>query len=248
MSDDYRAEPALGLPSVTEHPQRDLPRRRRYDAYSSHAKREPPLKHSFHDVASVLGAPADSLPAPVMEAALRLLGEIERLRWQVEQDGHHIAHLEQLADADPVLPCLNRRAFLRDLDAFLEDKGGGADPMGTVAAVHVGGIERLSLTRGLAAAEAALRYAAAILQGGVRASDLTAHLDGGDFAMLFTVADRAGAEERLAAIRARLNFPAFIWDGEEVDLPLRAGFHLLVPGEDAETALAAADRDRHGRD
>jgi GGDEF domain-containing protein len=246
MADDYRAEPALGTPRMTDRPsQRDFSQRRGYSAYS-HAAPQATLKHTIHDVASVLGAPADALPPRVMEAALRLLGEIDRLHWQAERDAHHIAFLEQLADADPVLPCLNRRAFLRDFEAFLEDGGGGAVPLGVAAVIHVGGIERLAMIHGLAAAEAALEHACAVLKRGLRASDLIASLGGGIFALLLTVADHAGAELRLAAIRADLNAPPFSWMGETVDLTLGAGLYDLAVGDRAESALAAADAARPG--
>ena len=60
--------------------------------------------------------PADEDISPQAQAAiLRLMSEIDRLREEIAANNRRIAHLEEVADRDPLTPTVNRRAFVREL-------------------------------------------------------------------------------------------------------------------------------------
>jgi GGDEF domain-containing protein len=241
MAYEYRTERALGAPRATEFPQQhDLPQRRGYSTYAAQAI-TPRLKHSIHDVASVLGLSADAVSPALFAALAPVLEEMDMLRWQAEHDAGRRAALARMADRHSLLPCLNRRAFLRELDVFLDDP----DCCGALALIAVGGIERLRRAHGLAAYDGAMRHSCATILGNLRTSDMVGCLGGSDFAVLM-VADESGAGDKLSEIRRRVNDPPFVWMDQPVTLEPMVGVCPLTTGITAERALSEADRALRG--
>ncbi|MDA8232136.1 MAG: GGDEF domain-containing protein [Magnetospirillum sp.] len=237
MTDEYRAERVLGVPEVTKFPpQHDLPQRRGYHVYES-AQREAAVEHSIHDVASLLGLSAEAVGADVLEAVRPLLAELDRLRALAERNERARDYLEREAGRHSLLPCLNRRAFLREVERRAAESEGAA----TLALLHVAGVERLRGERGLAAADGALRHACVHIVASLRASDAVGSLGGSDFGLLLAGADTDAAAGKLDGIRRLIEAPPFAWDGQPVPLAVRFGLHPLAPGTDAGQALAAAD-------
>lgn len=238
MADEYRTERISSIPLVQEFGhEHDFSRRRPPAHYGA----APPSPHerSEHDVASVLGLPVGALGPEVLAAVMRLLAEMDRLREQGESWHRREQAAEDEADRDPVVPCLNRRAFGREVENYLRS---GAD--GVVAVLHVAGIEALRRIHGLAAGEGALRHAAAMILGQLRRTDLVALLGGSDFAVLFPATPADKVREKLSSLETGVNTPAFTWMGQVVTLELLWGFYVLAPGDTAEHALAEADRHR----
>jgi len=241
MADEYRTERVLGVPRATEFPpQHDLPQRRGYHAYA--AMHEPAPDPA--DVASVLGLPPDAIGPQVLAALAPLLDELDRLRWQSGQNDRRRDYLERAADRHPLLPCLNRHAFVREVDALLQ--AGTVD--GTLAVIHVGGIEPLRRAFGMVAGDGALRHACANILASLRASDLVGCLDDSDFGLLLAAADLVSAAAKLDEIRRRIVDPPFTWQGGPITLLTAIGTHPLGRGDSAEQALADADRHRRGLD
>ena len=241
MTDDYRTERVFGVPRATEFPQQhDTPQRRGYQAYA--AQPPEPVQHSIHDVASVLGLDVETIDPAVVAAVLPLLAEIDRLRHVALQNEHRRAYVERAADRHSVVPCLNRRAFVREMEGVIQS----GEPFGTLAVLHFGGIEHLCRVHGMAAAEGGLRHAAAAITGAIRTGDILGCLVGSDFGLLLVGTDLAAAQTKLAEISSRLNQPAFCWLGQPVALECHSGAVSLTAGEGGEQALAAADRVRRG--
>lgn len=244
MSDDYRTERVLrsnALPSFGREGGDGL--RRHLPPHAYEPPGHPASPHNTADAASVLGLPADKVSPEVLQALLPLLAELERLRWKEQQSDRRQAWLEQQSDRHSVVPCLTRRAFMRELDAYL---GGGG--RGVVALLQVNGVEALRQLHGLAAGEGALRHICANIIGAVRASDVVGCLGGANFAILLPDTDSEHARRKLDEILARMADPPFSWLGQRIPLQPATGRHVLAAGEGAEQAVAAADRARRGLD
>lgn len=242
MSNSYRTEPVDRTWMVQEHAHDHEGGRRHLPphAYEQHQPKPPP---DVEDVASVVGMPADEVSPALLAALTPLLAEIDRLHWQADQAGHRIAWLEHQADRHSVVPCLSRRAVLREIDLYLT---GGEPPQGMLAVVQVCGFEDLRTRHGLPAGESALRHVGATIIGALRTSDVVGCLGFSDFAILLPGTPAADAGAKLTEICARMNEPALTWGGERLQLQPSFGLHPLQPGEDAENAVAAADRARRG--
>ena len=240
MASDYRTERVDPPWRIQEFAHGHDGQQRRHlpaHAYEAPARKEP---HSADDVALVLGLPADQVTPAMIAAVSPLLAEIDRLHWLAEQAEHRATWAERQADRHPLVPCLTRRAFVREMNSLL----GAGDAHGTVATLHVDGVEGLRRIHGLAAGDGALRHIAATIVGALRASDVIGCLGGSDFAVLLAGTGEDQAHAKIAKICARIATPAFIWADQPVTLAPSFGLATLVAGDDAEQVLAAADRAR----
>jgi GGDEF domain-containing protein len=243
MPSDYRTERVDPIPRVTDHPPgHEGASRRHLPPHAYEGPRSPPHHPPAADVASVLGLPVDAVTPALLAAVTPLLAEIDRLHWATEQGERRAHWLERQSDRHSVVPCLTRRAFVRELDSFLV----GGDCFGTVALVQVAGVEALRQLFGLAAGEGALRHIAAVILGALRASDMVGCLGGSDFALLLPGTSEDQARLKLDSICARLVEPPFTWLDHRIPLKPAFGLHPLVPGDSAEAAIAAADMVRRG--
>lgn len=238
MGEDYRTERVLRTNATQELGREGHRRHLPQHAYEPPGK---PVPHTTTDATSVLGLPAEAVTPEVLQALLPLLSELERLRWKEQQSDRRQAWLEQQSDRHSVVPCLTRRAFMRETDAYLS--GGGE---GVVALVQIAGVEALRQLHGLAAGEGALRHVCANIIGALRATDVVGCLGGSDFAILLPGSDVAHARIKLDEILNRMADPPFFWLGQRIPLQPAVGLHGLNPGEGAEQAVAAADRQRRG--
>lgn len=243
MARDYRTErvdPALRVQEYA--PGHDGPPRRHLPPHAYEQPAGPPSHPQAADVASVLGLPAEAVTPALLAAVTPLLAEIDRLHWTADQAEHRARWLEHQSDRHSVVPCLTRRAFVRELDSFLA----GGDAHGTVALVQVAGVEALRQFYGLAAGEGALRHIAAVALGALRTTDMVGCLGGSDFALLLPGTTPDQARPKLETICIRVREPAFTWLGLRVPLTPAFGLYELAAGDGAEAAIAAADRARRG--
>jgi GGDEF domain-containing protein len=243
MSDDYRTEKVFRTNVIHEFGREPHEGQRRHLPPHAYENPDKSSSHSSADAASVLGLPADRVTPEVLAALLPLLAELERLRWKSEQADRRQTWLEQQSDRHSVVPCLTRRAFMRELDGYLVGGGGGV-----VALIQVAGIEALRQLHGLAAGEGALRHICATVIGALRTTDVVGCLGGSDFAILLPGADFPQARTKLDEIIAHMTDPPYMWLGQRIPLQSACGLHVLTAGEGAEQAVAAADRHRRGLD
>lgn len=195
------------------------------------------------DVASVLGMPPEAVPPAIQAAVAALVEEVERLRAQLEQARHVEAFLAMEADRHPFLPVLNRRALLPALERLI-DTAERMELPGTLAYLHIGGLERLRVVHGLAACDAALAQVAEVIRAELRQTDLVAYLDGGDFCVVLAVAGEAGAAAKAREIVVRLSEVVFRWQGRAFLFTVALGLAHFRPGVTGEGLLAAADAAR----
>ncbi|ABC21850.1 diguanylate cyclase [Rhodospirillum rubrum] len=133
----------------------------------------------IQDEASVLGLPPRLLTPRIQEAITGLMEEMERTRLRLASSQAHESVLSGLADADGVLPVLNRRAILRELDLRVRLAREGGPPF-LVSLFYLTNFDALRRIAGLDAALAGLtRLAAEVLSaaglgdGRLKADDLT---------------------------------------------------------------------------
>lgn len=239
MTDRILAVPALG--------ERHHPGGQRHghghghgaEAYAAAAgERERPADPA--DAASVLGIPEHMLTEEVRAAVVGLMAALDQARAQLDQARHHAALLDAAAHRHHVLPLLDRRGMAREVGRLAAHAAQGGLG-GAFVLLHVGGIERLRLTEGLAAADAALLHVAEVLAAGVRQGDSVAAVGGGDFALLLPLAEPAAAAAKAALLGERVNRPPFRWRGGEVVLPVTHGVAPVAADGALPALLAEAD-------
>lgn len=240
MGDEYRTEPVQRSLMINGFAHERDTSRRRLPPHAYEAPGQPKGHPSAADVASVLGLPAEALTPDLLTVLVPLLTEMDRLRWALEQADRRLAWREQQADRHSIVPCLTRRAFVRELESFLL----GGEAHGCVAVLHVAGVEALREIYGLAAGEGALRHICANVLGALRSTDTVGCLGGSTFGLLLPGARTDEAADKLGEIVFRIREPGFFWLAQRIPLTPAFGVHALQRDEGAEPALAAADRVR----
>ena len=211
---------------------RQPPRDRRSQAYAQ----APAV-----DVAAVLGATEQALSPHMQACFLELVEHIERLRDELERVRMHETYLITAADRHPVLPALNRRAFMGGLTRLLQTSERAELP-GTLAVLHVAGVEAVREAHGLAAASAVLEFVAQEITTELRQTDLLGYLDSSDFGIALAVAEPDGAKAKIDRIAAALSATPFLWGDAPVRLGIGIGLVQFAGGMTAESLLAQADQ------
>ena len=206
-----------------------------------HDAPQQPYREPAVDVAAVLGATEQALSPAMQQCFLELVQHLERLREELERVRMHESYLVNAADKHPSLPALNRRAFMGALTRLLQTSERAELP-GSLALLHVSGIEALREAHGLAAAEAALGFVAGEIMAELRQTDLLGYLDGSDFAVALAVAEADGASAKIDRIVATLSATPFLWQEHALSLRVAAGVIHFENGMTAESLMAQADQ------
>jgi len=198
------------------------------------------------DVLAVGGIPEVELTPNVVRALTALMAEVEQLRHELEDARSRIAYLEKLVDEDPLMPVVNRRAFLRELSrmmAFAQRYGVAA----SIVYFDVNNMKRINDTHGHSAGDAALVAVAKILLENVRATDVVGRLGGDEMGVLLMQSDRAVADRKAAELAELIaNHPVKV-EGGTVQVTVSYGVHGFAKGDSAGEVIEAADRAMYDR-
>jgi diguanylate cyclase (GGDEF)-like protein len=179
------------------------------------------------------GVPAKEATTRVRKALLAMEAEIDTLKARV-------AELEGLADRDPLIPVLNRRAFLDALQrstSYVQRYGGEA----AVLYIDMDAFKSINDNFGHPTGDAALRHVGDILLTHVRDSDFVGRLGGDEFAVILTNSNLNDAMAKAASLEKIIAETPFTHETLEHYLSASIGVHLVAQTEDAEAALARAD-------
>lgn len=243
MSNDYRTAPVVSTTMVNEFAQQhDHPPPRRQPHPHAYPQAHEAPAPSAADIASLLGLPADQVTPDLLARLGPVLAERDDLRQHLHHATRRVELLGLQAERDCVVPAMNRRAFVREIEGFAAQ----SRLHGVVVVLHVGGIETLRLVHGLAAGEGALRHVCAAALSHLRATDHIALLGGSEFGLLMPECGESDARMRLGEMCRAVNDPRFVWLGQPQLLVTLYGIHTLAPGDSGEHAVASADAKRRG--
>lgn len=150
--------------------------------------------------------------------------------------------LLNLAQTDALSGVMNRRAFLEAVAYRLEQVAGTAQPA-VVALIDVDHFKQVNDTYGHAAGDEVIRAIAAVLDHGVRRSDLVGRLGGDEFALWLEVS-APQARQLLERLRSRVaGQPIVLADGQRLPITLSIGMATSGGrfGNRLQELLAAAD-------
>lgn len=191
--------------------------------------------------ATVMGIPEPELTPRVRDAIMRLMGEVDQLRGELNRTRSRLADLERLADRDTLTPLYNRRAFVRELSRAMAHVERYGRPSCLIY-FDLNGLKDINDKHGHAAGDAALIQVGQVLLDNTREFDVIARLGGDEYGVILSETDaqqgREKAEQLAEAIRRR----PLHWEGKSLPLDAAYGVYPLKPGEDPGAALAAADQ------
>ena len=210
-------------------------------------RRRPRPREGVEDVAFIMGIPVAELTPKIEEALKFVMGEFDRVRYELDLSRDREAHLQTLADAHPVLPVLNRRALTRELNVVLQRAATAGTENTFVCMSLVNGAE-IRGRYGLAAASAAMTEIARTLAAGLRASDVLGSLGGYDFGIILTLADGPAAARKADQLVAALGDRPSVWADVVLEAKMAWGLRAMTPDDTAETLIDDADRSLRARD
>jgi diguanylate cyclase (GGDEF)-like protein len=195
----------------------------------------------LRDSLAVGGIPEAELTPNVIRALTALMAEVEQLRHELEDARARIGYLEKLVDEDPLMPVVNRRAFLRELSrmmAFAQRYGVAA----SIVYFDVNNMKYINDTYGHSAGDAALVTVAKVLVDNVRTTDVVGRLGGDEMGVLLMQNDRALAERKAAELAELIAAQDIKIQGGTVRVTVSWGVHGFSHGDSAGEVIEAADR------
>ena len=167
--------------------------------------------------------------------------EIAQLRGLVAKLEARCAELDRLAHFDSLVPLLNRRGFLRQLELVIARFERYGDPA-AVLFVDLDGLKGLNDRFGHVAGDSALVHLAGLLVGGVRQSDCVGRLGGDEFVILLDHADESSATETSARLVELVAGSEFLIESRPVPLSIAIGTTMVEAGDSPAAILARADQ------
>lgn len=192
------------------------------------------------DRISIAGIPDEELTPRVREALSALMEEVRKLRSELEQSRARLGELEQLADADPLVGVLNRRAFVRELNRALAMAERYEAPACLIFA-DLNDLKRINDEKGHAAGDAALAHVAAVLAANIRQTDVIGRLGGDEFGVILMQTNQETGEEKADTLAARVAESDVAWNGKPFSVRVTCGVVEVQKGASADSALESAD-------
>jgi len=151
-----------------------------------------------------------------------------------------VAELSGLADRDPLIPVLNRRAFLEALQrttSYVHRYGDEA----AVLYIDLDAFKAINDGFGHPTGDAALRHIGRLLLDQTRESDVVGRLGGDEFGVILAKSNLADARRKAKSLAAAIQNSPCVHEGVSHKLSASIGVHSVARTEDAEAALARAD-------
>lgn len=191
--------------------------------------------------ASIMGIPEAELTPRVRDALMELMGEVDSLRREVSGLRDRLRESEQLADRDPLIPVLNRRAFVRELSRVIAYGRRYGDPAGLVY-FDIDNFKQVNDAHGHAAGDAALHHLAKLVLGHVRETDIVGRLGGDELGLILVRTDEVAAQSKASSLSDLVARQPLRYGGSEIRLSISVGAVAFTGDDGPDDALARADR------
>ncbi len=175
-----------------------------------------------------------------LETIANLMDEIARLQMKLDISEAKREHLEQLIDADPLCPVLNRRAFERELSrAIAWSKRTKKE--GSVLFLDLNGLKPINDTYGHAVGDKAIERMAKMLILSCRSTDLIGRLGGDEFAVIMPDTPPSGALVRGERVEQLLRQVPLLAGETPIMLSAAYGAASYDSTDDVKDVLKRAD-------
>ncbi len=201
---------------------------------------------AISDIAAILDVPETEFTPKVRTAIMALMAEVEKLRRDLQQKEARIAHLEQLADQDPLTPVQNRRAFVRELTRMMSF----ADRYDTISSMvyfDLNGLKPVNDTYGHAAGDAVIAYVARVLVENVREADVVGRLGGDEFGVILWNVEPSLAAGKARELERLIETVTTGQIGAALSVGASVGMVGIEPRATAAALIDAADRAMYAR-
>lgn len=193
------------------------------------------------DQVTFMGIPEAELTPRVRDALMSIMAEVESLRREMDEVRLRLRDAEDLADRDPLIPVLNRRAFLRELSRAIAH-GRRYKEFAGLAFFDIDDFKRVNDTYGHAAGDTALRHLVEVLSEHVRESDIVGRLGGDEFGVILAHTDEKTAQTKAEALAKFIADNPLILNGTKIPLSISVGAIAFTGDDEPQSALNRADQ------
>lgn len=197
-------------------------------------------KSIIADRLSALGMQEEDMTPSVRLVVSALLEKLDDVNRELSRTKENLSEIERLVDVDCVAPIANRRAFMRRLSWAITMHERYGHPS-TILYFDLNDFKTINDTYGHAAGDLAIIHVSQMLSTIMRESDFLARIGGDEFAVIMYYANEESAKLRGSKIAEKLESTPFIFNGSQLYVSASYGYYLVRSGDDAESALAAAD-------
>ena len=190
---------------------------------------------------SLADIPEAELTPRVRDVLFPMSAEVQKLRAALSAAQGRVHELEGLANRDPLLDILNRRAFMEELEraaAMVERYGVQA----CLAFIDLNDLKKINDERGHMAGDAALKHIAGVLSANVRQTDVVGRLGGDEFGLILGHVTEALAERKAAQLAGLIGKTPV--EGEDVIFSVRISYGVAAIEKGATPAQAIEHADR----
>jgi diguanylate cyclase (GGDEF)-like protein len=193
------------------------------------------------DTASIAGIPEAELTPRVRAALTQLMEEVASLRQDLKEAKSQLKELSALANTDPLLGVLNRRAFVAELNRTyaLVDR---YDLPAALAFFDVDKMKSINDAYGHAGGDKALVHIANVLSENTRQTDILARLGGDEFGLIFNHTELEDAQAKTTALCSQIAETPIEIDNMEVTVSVTGGVTKIDRASSAASAIDEADR------
>jgi diguanylate cyclase (GGDEF)-like protein len=152
--------------------------------------------------------------------------------------GRGETNLRNLASIDSLSNLANRRRFDESFEHAMADSQIDSDLAPTLIVIDIDNFKNVNDSHGHHAGDVVIASLGAIIARSIRGQDLGARVGGDEFAVLLDHGDLDAA--RRVAARIQTGLDRFRWEWP-IDVTVSIGIARMLPGEDGESLLLAAD-------
>ncbi len=211
------------------------------DDREHHAASEQKSRHSFQDAASILDIPADKVSEATGIAIVKLLDEMDYLRWKVKNLEGRLKYFEDKADIHHALPFFNQRAFVREMEKRIAHFA-NVNLGGVLVMFELHNFMEIRAKDGISEAEAALLLLASTIKASVRSSDVIGAIDYARIAVIMPFSGVKEGEILTSRIKETMRTRPFKSRGNSTFLDVYTSCIEITPDGDALHILEIADK------
>lgn len=193
------------------------------------------------DISDVHGLDFDEAAPEIIDVVDNMMGEITKLRSELNIAQHRITYLESLSDIDPVAGCLSAPAFVRHVaQVLLLDQK--SETVSCLAMGTIKGWEAIHHGMNRKADELVISHIGKMLLDGVRTGDSVGHTADDEFAILFVASDKTEAQSLLDEIQKLQKDAPLLWSRGAITIEMSWTLLSLAEFSEVDDVMAEADR------